>query len=274
MIRSVLSSIALVLLACNSAQCSISLLDFNSPAPGTLADSTGQGTGFTIRLPGSGLSIPANDPNLTLDTANGHLLINSTRSDFNLTGFGRNLTAMEAPAILISGVGSDDFIVRAKFLDLHTEQSSDQIGVFVGTSVDNVVRGGAHETATPGTYQAIFNWSQSGVDGPPQGGALDVFQAGDDGIFELGRIGGVWHFSWQNLDTPALSGSVGNFTVPGLDSATDLYFGVFNHDARNTTPQLATLEYFQVLTGASVPEPSSLVLWACGLLVVRKRLWK
>jgi hypothetical protein len=260
-------------LICNSALANVTRLEFDTPSPGTLADSNGQGTGFTVRFPGSGASIPANDPNLTLDTLNGHLLIHSTRSDFNQTGFGRNLAGMEAPAILILGAGNDNFVVRAKYLDIHVDQLSDQLGIFVGRSVDNVVRAGAHETMTPGTYQAIFNWSQNGVDGLPNGGALNAFNAGDDAVFQLGRIGGQWHFRWQNLNTPALSGSVENFTIPGLDSEADLYFGVFNHDARNTTPQLATLEYFEVLTGASVPEPTSIGLAILAFLLFSTRRW-
>jgi hypothetical protein len=274
MIRILLCSAVVILAGKYPANGAEALLGFSGPIAGTLTDTTGQGTGFTVRLPGSGASIPANDPSLLLDAGNGHLIINSTRSDFNLTGFGRNLAAMESPAVLVGNVNSDDFIVRAKFIDIHTDQLSDQIGVFVGTSVDNVVRGGAHETATPGSYQAIFNWSQSGVDGPPQGATLDVFQAGDDGLFEIGRIGGVWHFSWMNTDSPQLNGSITNFTVPGIDQATDLYFGVYNHDARNTVPQVATLDYFQVLTGASVPEPSSVILGTIGLVILgRVRKW-
>jgi hypothetical protein len=257
---------AVVLLAVSDAAFGSILLEFDALSPGTLADSNGVGTGFTTRLPGSGAAIPANDPNLTLDTLNGVLRIISTRSDFNLTGFGRNLGAMEAPAVFFADAGNGDFIVSAKFLDLHADQLSDQIGVFVGTSVDNVARGGVHESPTPGVYQSFFNWSQNGVDGNPNGGSLVAFNAGDDAIIQLGRIGGAWHFRWQNLDSPGLSGSIENFNIPGLDSQADLYFGVFNHDARNTVSQLATLDFFRVQIGASVPAPPPLLFMMATLL--------
>ena len=104
--------------------------------------------------------------------------------------------------------------------------------------------------------------------GLPSGGELTAFQSGDDAVLQLGRIGGTWHFRWENLISPQLSGSVENFAIPGLESEADLYFGIFNHDARNTTTQLATLEYFEVLTGASVPEPASLGIIAITLLLL------
>jgi hypothetical protein len=52
---------------------------------------------------------------------------------------------MEAPTLLLSSIGSDDFLVRARYLDLHLDQLSDQIGILVRASVGNVVRGGVHE---------------------------------------------------------------------------------------------------------------------------------
>ncbi|REK12642.1 MAG: PEP-CTERM sorting domain-containing protein [Planctomycetota bacterium] len=227
-----------------------------------------------VLVPGFGL--PANDPNLSLDTGNGHLVIGSTRSDFNLTGFGRNLTAMEAPALLMSGIGSGDFVVKAKFLDLHVDEASDQIGVFVGTSVDKVLRGGVFEQIPFGGYGTAFNFSQNGTDGAPTNGAVANFQPGQDGVFEIGRIGGAWHFAWQNLSNPVNSGSFTSFSVPGLDLENDLYVGVFNHDARNFTPQNATLDYFEVRTGVDVPEPSSIVVFGVGivgfLFIARRRL--
>jgi DNA-binding beta-propeller fold protein YncE len=254
-------SITILLTCSNPTFGDITRLDFDAfPAhPGTLADSTGQGTGFTVRLPGSGASIPANDPNLTLDALNSHLVINSTRSDFNTTGFGRNLNAMEAPAIFVPGIGNNDFIIRATFLDLHVDQASDQIGVFAGTSVDNLARSMIAEG--PGSYQSAYTDSHNGADGLMNGAVLGTFHPGDDAIIELGRIGGVWHFRWQNLNSPQLSGILGNFTIPSVDSQNDLYFGVFNHDARNTVHQIATLDSFEISTGSSVPKPVPHFYW-------------
>jgi hypothetical protein len=244
-------------------------LDFSAPVVGTVNDANGIGTGFTQRLPGSGSGIPSNDPSLTLDTVNSQLLVVSSRSDFNTSGFGRNLAAMETPALLLTGIGSGDFLVRAKFLNLHADQLSDQIGIFVGASVDNVVRAGIHEG--PSGYQAFLINSQSGVDVVPSLGADNQFTAGEDGVFEIGRIGGQWYYSWQNLTNPVLSGSFQNISLPALDSQTDLYVGIFNNDARNTIPQTATLDYFTVLIGAEVPEPASAMIWGLVVILVTSR---
>jgi hypothetical protein len=242
------------------AECAADVtLEFNSPTPGTINDANGLGTGFTHRLPGSGSAIPPNDPKLTLNTAAGQLLVVSSRCDFNTSGFGRNLPAMEAPALLLTGTGSGDFLVRAKFLNLHADQLSDQAGVFVGASVNNVVRAGIHEG--PSEYQAFLINSQNGVDIVPSLGTDNQFQGGQDGVFEIGRIGGMWHYSWQNLTAPAFSGSFQNIALPALDAQTNLYVGIFNHDARNTASQTAILDYFTVLTSASVPELSSAAIW-------------
>jgi hypothetical protein len=245
-------------------------LNFGSPSPGSLNDVNGQGTGFTHRIPGSGSAIPSNDPNLTLDSANSQLRVRSTRSDFNTTGFGRNLSGMEAPALLLNSISTADFLVQAHFLDLRVDQPSDQIGIFVGSSVDNVVRGGVHEG--PVAYQSFFGYSQNGADGPPSGGSVNQFQAGQEGIFEIGRLGGIWQFRWQNLSAPGFNGSVENVMLPGLDSQSSLYVGVFNHDARNTIAQTAILDWFTVQI---IPEPVSAVLVGSGaaflLLIARRR---
>lgn len=257
--RIVLSLIAAIALGGHSA--SSATLTFDSATPGTIADGAGLGTGFTHRLPGSGSGIPANDSNLSLDTANGRLLVTSTRADFNATGFGRNLAALDAPSFLLSGIGTQDFEIEAHFFNINVDDLSDQIGVFAGASVDNLIRGGAIEGGS-GQYNSSFVYSFNGTDQSPSGGVL--LPAFHDAIFELGRISGTWYFRWQILDTPT-SGSV-NFTAPSLDSQTDLYVGIFNNDARNFTPRTVSVDYVAV-----VPEPTSAVLLLCGAAFCLRR---
>jgi hypothetical protein len=265
---------ASLLTLASTACADVIVLDFNAPVPGTLADTNGLGTGFTHRLPGSGGAIPANDPNLLLDTANGRLIVNSTRSDFNTTGFGRNLAGMEAPTIGLPGIGAGNLSIEAIFFDLQVDQLSDQIGVLAGSSVDNVVRGGTHEAFTRPAYQAISTYSLNGGDIGPFFGILDLFAPGDDMLVRLSRINGQWQFFWQNLTQPNLTYASPFFTLPLLDAETDLYVGIYNHDARNTTPQQAFLGQFTVRTGtdATVPEPATLWLaLVCALLAIAKR---
>lgn len=130
-------------------------LNFDSSVSGTISDQNGLGTGFTHRLPGSGSALPSSDPNLVLDTVNSRLIVGSTRSDINGNGFGRNLEGMEAPGLLLSGIGTRNFSVEAVFRDLLVEQPSDQIGIYVGSSVDLVVRGGVHEQSNSPIVQYI-----------------------------------------------------------------------------------------------------------------------
>lgn len=240
-------------------------LSFDAEVLGTLGDNDGTGTGFTHRLPGSGSSIPSSDPLLNLDTTNGRLVYNSARADFNSTGFGRNLGALDAPAVLLSNLGTQDFEVEARFTNITVDGLSDQVGIFAGVSVNNLIRGGALEGGS-GTYQASYNYSFNGVDGAPTGGAGTLFSPYHDAIFKLGRIGGTWHFSWDILDNPA-SGSV-TFTAPGLDSQPELYVGIYHNDARNFPPQTVNVEYFN-----AVPEPSSLLLLSlsAGVIGLRRK---
>lgn len=74
----------------------------------------------------------------------------------------------------------------------------------------------------------------------------------------------MWTFYWENLTTGWSQQSV-DFLQPELDSSADLYVGVFNHDARNFTPQQAYLDRFSVETSA-VPEPTSIPMWGLGAL--------
>jgi hypothetical protein len=249
-------------------------LDFNAPESGTLNDQNGMGTGFTSRLPGTGSAIPVNDPNLNLDTANSQLVLQSTYSSPNYANAGlqnnaANLVGLDAPTLQLSGIGTGNFIVRAQFNNLNLPAPSDEIGVLVGASISNVVRGGTFWDTPSVGNSAGFNYAQNGFDGPPTNGATGTFQPGQDGEFELGRINGVWHFSWHNLST-GNGDTYGNFSVPGLDSQNDLYVGIFNLDPYGyaPSPYNAYLESFSVLTGASVPEPASIVLFGAGAVVV------
>ena len=107
-------------------------LEFNAPG-GTILDSTGVGTGFTTRLPGTGGGLPANDPNLTLDTGAGVLNMKSQQADYNgAAGLGIN----SAPGVNLSSLGfsgDQDFRVAATFGPLTGREFIDQAGVYVGT---------------------------------------------------------------------------------------------------------------------------------------------
>ena len=270
----------LALFSSNELCASTTTLSFDSPVPATLNDSSGQGTGFTTRLPGTGSAIAANEPHVNIDTGNGRLVLTSTYSSPNFGNAGlennaANLVNTDMPTLLLSGIGGDNFIVRARFSNLAVPAASDQIGVLVGSSINNVTRGGIFWGNSGNTVG--FNYAQNGFDGPPTDGLDNAFQSGQDGEFEFGRIGGAWYFSWKNLSTN--DGDTYGFSLPNLDSQNDLYVGIFNLDTYGYAPAPydAYLESFTVLTGASVPEPSTLVLGLGGvslLAVWRLRVGK
>src|SRR5436190_23698079 len=91
------------------------LLPFSSPQPGTILDTNGNGTGFTTRLPGTGGSLPTNDPYLQL--ASGSLLITSTLTDLNYGGV--DLGIAEAPGLLLPGVGQNDLTISTLVRGIH-----------------------------------------------------------------------------------------------------------------------------------------------------------
>lgn len=272
-----LSLVLLTVLNGGVLQAGFVSLTFDSATPGTLLDKNGIGTGFTHRLPGTGAGIASFDPNMTLDTANSRLVLKSTRSDFNTTTWGRNLSGMEAPSLLIQNLGSQDFLMEACFANVLVNQASDQIGIFAGASADLVIRGGVHEQFQSSTYQGFMVTSKNGSDQGPAGGQLSLFHSGDDALFRMGRIAGQWFFYWENLTTGSHY-QTASFSDASLDAINDMYFGVFNHDARNATGQDAYLKSFSIRTGDdvhAVPEPSSLaifgVLSIIGMGKVRKR---
>ena len=258
--------VAVAGLCAGSSQAGVIVLDFSAPVPGTIADVTGLGSGFTHRISGSGGAIPTNDPNMTLNTANGHLLLGSVRSDFNSNGFGRNLAAMDSPGLLLLGLGSQDFLIEAIFRNLQVNQLGDQMGLYAGSSVDLVVRGGVHEHNNGSIYQSFVGYSQNAIDGPPSFGGLNVLNAGDDSRFQLGRINGQWFFRWENLTQSGVSLTSPYFSLPLLDAQTSLYVGAFNNDSQNFQSQTAIIDSFIVRTGAdvtaTVPEPATLTLWS------------
>jgi PEP-CTERM motif len=240
-------------------------LDFDGDVPGTITDKHGVGSGFTHRLPGSGGALPSNDPNMDLLSTPGHFTLSSTRADIN---GGANLGQLEAPALLLSGIGAQDFSVSALFRDVRVPNGSDQLMLFVGTSTTNVVRAGFHEL----DVYAIVENTGSG-DQRPYLSDFNAFNPGDDVLMTFARRNLQWQLSWQNLTNSGANGASSIVSLPWLDAESDLYVGVLAANAGTGTPFLGKLDYFKV---QGVPEPSSVVLFGLaftGLICLsRKRL--
>ncbi len=236
------------------------LLYFSAPIQGSIADSTGQGTGFTSRLPGTGTSLAANDPNLTLNTQTGNLTLRSTAADLN----GQNgLGVAEFVGVPLAGTdagGDQDLAVSAIFRNIQHSQNVDQLGVFIGTSSTSEFRSGslissnspvAFTVQTPGVSDQNLQLNSSVA--PSQG---------DDAIMTLSRTSGVWGFSIQNLTSPAKSGAVPVTQPTYLNGVSSFVAGVFAANPGNTTPKTETISAFSVAVGAQTVSqiPTSIVL--------------
>ena len=136
-------------------------LDFSAAGSAGLRDATGQFTGLTTRLPGTGTALPEADPNLRLDTAAGVLALSTTRADF----FGRaGLAATSSPGLALADLGftgTEDFAVTATFRPLTGLGFIDQVGLYVGASSDAITRAGTIVFGAPERYSVH---SQNGAD--------------------------------------------------------------------------------------------------------------
>ncbi|KKM13298.1 hypothetical protein LCGC14_1717630, partial [marine sediment metagenome] len=229
-------------------------LTFESPTRGTIADKNGLGTGFTHRMPGTGGSWPGNDPNMDLLSRPGRLLLTSTRSGISMGG--SNLANMVAPGILLEGIGGQDFSISAKFYNVQTNQASDILVFFVGTSVNKHIIAGFHSPnqiifgghTGEGTFP--FEQTQAGHPG---------FIPGDDILLTLSRQQGEWSLAWKDLTIPSASGSLTEVSIPWLDDQPDLYMGILHADGGNSIPQTADIDDFTVVVAPGVlpPEPGN-----------------
>jgi hypothetical protein len=263
--RIIVSAIVFVLFA-NVSLASITL-DFNAPAPGTLNDTNGLGTGFTTRLPGTGSAIPANDPNMNLLGVPGKLLLTSTHADTNqFPGpTGNNLEIFEGPGVFVAGVGSSDLSVKATFENVSVPNGGDHLMVYVGVNENLLISAGIHEL---NVYMLSRN---SGTGDINTISGFNSFSTGDDIEVTLSRQAGLWTLSWNNLST-ASSGSLPSVSFPAMDSQPDLYFGVLASNAGTTQSFVAQIDNFSVDV---VPEPASGIVWASTFsalcLFVRRR---
>jgi hypothetical protein len=225
--------------------------EFTSAVPGTITDSVGNGVGFTNRLPGTGGALPANDPNLALNTGgSGTLTIMTTTNDINgqiALGVG------EYMGIKLSSLGftgSEDFSVSAAFLDSVFSENYDQFGIIIGAASDVNVRMGPLFAGGP----VIYSTNNIGIDVLAYFDGTFAPLQGDDITLNVTRQGGVYSFGITNLTTPALSGQFSMAWPPNfLNIASDLIVGVYAASAVNTNPKPVILDKFEVTVGAVSP---------------------
>ncbi len=229
-------------------------LDFDAAVPGTLTDTNGLGTGFTTRLPGTGGTIPANDPGLNLLSRPGYLQMTAANGNIGGIEGGVNLPIADAPGVLLGGIHAQDLKIVAKFDDVDVPDY--QFAVYIGTQSTLSIRAGFHG---PYQYYLAANDGTGGDFGWSSG--ANAYLAGDDIILTVERTGGLWSVSWENLTHPLMSGSsqtsgigTGSTPFPLLNAQPDLYTGAIE---AAIIPHIGSIDYLHI---TSVPEPSTAML--------------
>jgi len=238
-------------------------LDFSSAIPGTIQDASGQGTGFTSRLPGTGAALGTNDPNLVLNTSSHNLTLQTTDANLHT---GSDLDVGEFLGVSLASLGftgMEDFTVSATFSGLQYSEQYDQIGLFVGADSTRVFRGGALSMGAPRGY-TVNNNGGGDFDLVLQGDQAP--QVGDTVTWTLSRISGVYSFQVTDLTNPGFSGSIGIASQPVyLDGLSNLYVGIYGANPGNSTSKTETLTSFSATVA---PEAGTVGLVVPGLLIL------
>jgi hypothetical protein len=222
-------------------------LTFDVLVPGTLADATGNGTGFTTRLPGTGSALPPNDPNLFV--SNGTLAITSTQTQIGSFPSGWNIASVPCQS-WIAQLG-DDATATIRYQGLPPLGANVATGIFVGSSNTEYVMYIL-------TEQGFIGMSSTGA--PAQSWAAysspGVFSANDSVDISLSRSGNTWIGTWNNITTNQ-SGTTGP-QLPGyLTGAHNLFVGVFAFSPNiGSTPFVVNVDSF-VFTAPCSPPPSN-----------------
>jgi hypothetical protein len=275
-----------VVLMANLGSAHTLTLKFTSSIPGTLLDSTGQGTGFGVHMPGTGGSLPSNDPNLVLNTGAGTLSIAATPADLNGQG---NLGVGELPGTQLSTLGytgTQDFSVTATFKNIQYANNFQQFGVYVATASNDNLRTGPLNCCSAGSREVygVFN------NGGDQGNHLTGMTApavGDTIQETLSRVGGVYHFSMTDLTAhttqTAIFGGLGgadatvNSALNAIGAAGILTVGVYIGNPNGGNPASPVTETLTNYSVTVTPEPGSLLLAGMatvglvGAVIVRRR---
>ncbi|CAN5438259.1 hypothetical protein BH11PLA2_BH11PLA2_44200 [soil metagenome] len=204
-------------------------LDFRETHPGTLADKTGTGTGFTHRLPGTGSALAQSDTNLKMISDFGRLEVTATGSDLN-TRF--RLEQGEFPGIRLNDLGFtgvEDFEVTVKVLDVPAMAFVGQFGIYAGVSGDWVVRGGLVSQRESESYRQFVVNTRDGRD--KDAFFIGLGAPGDDLRMRLSRNAGKFSMAIENRTSGATS-SLTSRHPEFLDGRSDIVVGLFACDPR------------------------------------------
>jgi hypothetical protein len=218
-------------------------LDFRSDVPGTLADTTGQGTGLTHRLPGTGKALPPHDRHLRLNRALGQLELTTTNTDLN-TSF--QLERGEYLGVRLADLGftgKEDFALTVVVPDIPDLRKVGQFGLYAGLDSKRSIRGGMIGTKEPNQYKQFLVLNRDGKDVQPH--FVGAGFAGDDLRLTLRREAGRYTLTVENQTTgnaTTIKGPPPDF----LEGRAELYVGFFGANTQSNDPRTLKLKEFQV----------------------------
>jgi hypothetical protein len=258
------------LISALSAQASIFTLTFNQPGGGVV-DTNGVGTGFPVRMPGTGGNVSGNDTNLLLNTS-AHVLTMHTSPGLDFNGAGGvqpGVADSSVVGVMLSTLGfhaTNDFFATAVFTnippDLPTNGTPppfgyvlqpDQLCLVVGTHATNLVRCGFINFDRVGGNAALVRDNEDfGVNTVNGGDLAAVFFGSDVGtgmVCQISRSAGTWSITVNGRNCMPNTAIQRNGTpVPPAqcDGQDDLFVGVCAMDVVNDSPWTADLVSFTV----------------------------
>ena len=216
-------------------------LDFRAPVAGTLLDRDGRGTGFPLRLPGTGGELPAHDPNLHLNAARG-LELTTTNSDINrqvgmATGEYLGLRLAD-----LGFIGKEDFEIAADFPHIPALRRVGQFGVYAGTRSDRNIRGGLI-SKDGGEYRQNLVNNNGGTD--VDSVFVGLSSTGDDMRVILKRIAGKYALTVDNR-TRGATVTLTTRHPAFLDADPTLQVGVFGANTQSHEPKTLAIRQVTV----------------------------
>jgi hypothetical protein len=224
-------------------------IDFRHSVNNSICDGTGRGTGFTHRLPGTGMSLQENDANLALDFERGWLELTTTSSDINTQyrlGQGEYLGVRLAD---LGFTGKEDFEVTATIPNIPSLKAVGQFGLYAGVHSDKNIRGGVISRGE-GEYTQFLVHNHGGRDSDLN--MVGLLSPGTDLRLTLKRSAGKYALTIENQST----GDTSSVTIrPSefLVGSNDLYVGLFGASPRSKVSTSLVVTGFKATVWTTTP---------------------
>jgi len=250
------------------------MLNFGQAATGGVTDTSGLGTGFTVRLPGTGSYLGSPDPYLALNTGASTLTVQTAPAPTDFNG-GSQPGYIEAPGVDLASAGyvsgsNQDLSVTANFNIPAAMVNFQQFGVYIGDGFYSSDIAGSTSDAQAGSIRGgviygvggntIQSYVATNVGGTTTAKPADSFQSFDGAgnanmqvantpvSFTLYRKLGAWgaYYTLPSTTGTGTTTYAANFnygetflTGPNA-SAPDLYAGITSVNSGVTSTQLTT----------------------------------